>query len=79
MMKYLLDTNTCIRFINGRAPLIRVKMRQVDRMVEGTGIIVTEISRIYKVFSNQSSGTVNLELCGLNASSYEETVDRHYA
>lgn len=29
-MKYLLDTNTCIRFINGRAPNIRVKMRQVD-------------------------------------------------
>jgi len=24
-MKYLLDTNTCIRFINGRAPLIREK------------------------------------------------------
>lgn len=28
-MKYLLDTNTCIRYINGRAPLIREHMRQV--------------------------------------------------
>jgi tRNA(fMet)-specific endonuclease VapC len=29
-MKYLLDTNTCIRFINGRAPQIRVHMRSID-------------------------------------------------
>jgi tRNA(fMet)-specific endonuclease VapC len=26
-MKYLLDTNTCIRYINGRAPQIRRKMQ----------------------------------------------------
>jgi len=25
-MKYLLDTNTCIRFINGRAPKIRIHL-----------------------------------------------------
>lgn len=25
-MKYLLDTNTCIRYINGRAPQIQQKM-----------------------------------------------------
>jgi tRNA(fMet)-specific endonuclease VapC len=25
-MKYLLDTNTCIRFLNGRAPQIRVRI-----------------------------------------------------
>jgi tRNA(fMet)-specific endonuclease VapC len=29
-MKYLLDTNTCIRFINGRAPQIRERMRTVS-------------------------------------------------
>lgn len=29
-MKYLLDTNTCIRFINGRAPQIRVHMAAVQ-------------------------------------------------
>jgi tRNA(fMet)-specific endonuclease VapC len=25
-MKYLLDTNTCIRYLNGRAPQLRVKL-----------------------------------------------------
>lgn len=29
-MKYLLDTNTCIRYLNGRAPQIRVKMATVE-------------------------------------------------
>lgn len=28
-MKYLLDTNTCIRYINGRAPQIREHMRTI--------------------------------------------------
>lgn len=28
-MKYLLDTNTCIRYINGRAPQIREHMRAI--------------------------------------------------
>lgn len=28
-MKYLLDTNTCIRYINGRAPQIREQMRSI--------------------------------------------------
>ncbi len=28
-MKYLLDTNTCIRYLNGRAPQIRVKMATI--------------------------------------------------
>ena len=29
-MRYLLDTNTCIRYINGRAPQIREHMRMVS-------------------------------------------------
>src|SRR5262249_34928377 len=28
-MRYLLDTNTCIRYINGRAPKIREKMLKI--------------------------------------------------
>jgi tRNA(fMet)-specific endonuclease VapC len=28
-MKYLLDTNTCIRYLNGRVPKIREKLRRV--------------------------------------------------
>src|SRR5688572_26314326 len=38
-MIYLLDANTCIRYINGRAPKIRVKMPTVPRRDVGTGII----------------------------------------
>ena len=30
-MKYLLDTNTCIRYINGRAPQIRLRLHAVSR------------------------------------------------
>jgi tRNA(fMet)-specific endonuclease VapC len=29
-MRYLLDTNTCIRYLNGRAPAIRQKMLTVN-------------------------------------------------
>jgi len=29
-MKYLLDTNTCIRFINGRSPAIRAKILTIN-------------------------------------------------
>ncbi len=29
-MKYLLDTNTCIRYLNGRSPKILQKMQAVD-------------------------------------------------
>jgi tRNA(fMet)-specific endonuclease VapC len=29
-MRYLLDTNTCIRYLNGRAPQIRAKMQTVS-------------------------------------------------
>ncbi len=28
-MKYLLDTNTCVRYLNGRAPALRQKMLKV--------------------------------------------------
>ena len=30
-MKYLLDTNTCIRYLNGRAPAIRQRLAAVRR------------------------------------------------
>lgn len=29
-MKYLLDTNVCARFLNGRSPAIRKRFREVD-------------------------------------------------
>ncbi len=40
-MKYLLDTNTCIRYINGRAPQIQHKMS----LVSDQEIIVCAITR----------------------------------
>jgi tRNA(fMet)-specific endonuclease VapC len=39
-MKYLLDTNTCIRFINGRAPQIRVHMSTIA----DTDIVISTIT-----------------------------------
>ena len=39
-MKYLLDTNTCIRFINGRSPGIRSKMLVIDDSDIGISAIV---------------------------------------
>ncbi len=39
-MKYLLDTNTCIRFINGRAPQIRQKMLTINASEIGISVIV---------------------------------------
>ena len=40
-MKYLLDTNTCIRYINGRAPNIRQKMLAV----QDTDIAVCSVTK----------------------------------
>ncbi|MGB7337472.1 MAG: type II toxin-antitoxin system VapC family toxin [Phototrophicaceae bacterium] len=40
-MTYLLDTNTCIRFINGRAPKIRERFSQVS----DTDIVVSAITK----------------------------------
>lgn len=39
-MKYLLDTNTCIRFINGRSPAIRTKMLGLDSTEIAISVIV---------------------------------------
>ena len=38
-MKYLLDTNTCIRYINGRSPEIRAKLPTIPRVEVGVSII----------------------------------------
>ncbi len=40
-MRYLLDTNTCIRYLNGRAPAIRQKMLTVD----DTDIAISAITK----------------------------------
>lgn len=38
-MKYLLDTDTCIRYINGRSPAIRAKLPTIPRADVGVSII----------------------------------------
>lgn len=38
-MKYLLDTDTCIRYINGRSPKIRAKLPHIPRVDVGASII----------------------------------------
>ena len=40
-MKYLLDTNACIRYINGRAPMLREKIR----MTSDADIVVSAITK----------------------------------
>jgi predicted nucleic acid-binding protein len=38
-MIYLLDTDTCIRYINGRSPKIRAKLPMLLRLDVGVSII----------------------------------------
>jgi tRNA(fMet)-specific endonuclease VapC len=38
-MNYLLDTNTCIRYLNGRAPQIRLKLAGIPLAEVGVSII----------------------------------------
>jgi tRNA(fMet)-specific endonuclease VapC len=43
-MKYLLDTNTCIRYINGRAPKLRLKLPTIPMVdVVVCDIVVAEL------------------------------------
>jgi tRNA(fMet)-specific endonuclease VapC len=52
-MKYLLDTNTCIRFINGRAPRIREHFLALDRQ----DIVVSSITKAELYFGSAKSQT----------------------
>lgn len=43
-MKYLLDTNTCIRYINGRAPHLRLKLPTIPASdITVCSIVVAEL------------------------------------
>ena len=52
-MKYLLDTNACIRYINGRAPRLRAKMATVAR----SEIAVSIISKAEMYYGSAKSQT----------------------
>ena len=50
-MKYLLDTNTCIRYINGRAPQIREQMR----LLADTDIAISTVTMGEMFFGSAKS------------------------
>lgn len=52
-MTYLLDTNACIRYINGRAPQLRVKLAQVSRQI----IYVSTITKAEMFYGSAKSQT----------------------
>ena len=52
-MKYLLDTNTCIRYINGRSPGIRAKLPTIPRVEVGASII-TRAEMFYGAAKSQT-------------------------
>ncbi len=52
-MKYLLDTNTCIRYINGRAP----KIRQIMATVPLVDVAVSSITKAELFYGSAKSQT----------------------
>ena len=52
-MKYLLDTNTCIRYINGRAPNIRRKLPTVALL----DVAVSSITKAEMFYGSAKSQT----------------------
>jgi tRNA(fMet)-specific endonuclease VapC len=52
-MKYLLDTNACIRYINGRSPQIRAKLRTIPR----SEIAVSAVTKAEMYYGSAKSQT----------------------
>lgn len=52
-MKYLLDTNTCIRYINGRSPEILEKLRKMPR----ADVVVSIITKAELFYGSAKSQT----------------------
>lgn len=52
-MKYLLDTNACIRYLNGRAPLLVQKMATVPRQ----DVVVSAVTRAEMFYGAAKSQT----------------------
>jgi tRNA(fMet)-specific endonuclease VapC len=57
-MKYSLDTNTCIRYINGRAP----KLRQKIPTIPANDIVVCSIVRAELFYGSAKSQTPQISL-----------------
>ncbi|MAS35693.1 MAG: VapC toxin family PIN domain ribonuclease [Anaerolineaceae bacterium] len=52
-MKYLLDTNACIRYLNGRAPLLIQKLATVPRM----DVVVSAVTKAEMFYGAERSQT----------------------
>lgn len=52
-MKYLLDTNTCIQYINGRVP----RLRETFRSKSFSDIVICSITKAEMYFGSQKSQT----------------------
>lgn len=52
-MKYLLDTNACIRYINGRAPKLRARLARTPRR----DIVVSAITKAEMFYGSAKSRT----------------------
>jgi tRNA(fMet)-specific endonuclease VapC len=50
-MTYLLDTNACIRYINGRAPLLRLRLAQVPR----SEIVISSVTKAELFYGSAKS------------------------
>lgn len=57
-MKYLLDTNTCIRYINGRSPKLRAKFLSVT---DGE-IVVSAVAKAEMFYGAAKSQTPEISL-----------------
>jgi tRNA(fMet)-specific endonuclease VapC len=57
-MKYLLDTNTCIRYINGRVPNIRIKLASLSLVEVG----VSTITKAEMFYGSAKSQTPEISL-----------------
>ena len=59
-MKYLLDTNACIRYLNGRSPQLRVKLASTPRNEVAISPI-TKAKLFYGSAQSQTPGTLSPE------------------
>jgi len=57
-MKYTLDTNTCIRYINGRSPLVRQKLPTIP----ASEIVICSIVRAELFYGAAKSQTPEVSL-----------------
>jgi tRNA(fMet)-specific endonuclease VapC len=81
-MKYLLDTNVCIRFLNGRVPQVREKLLKLDQDDIAVSVI-TKAELYYGSAKSQTPGRSRQRqdafLQPLTVLPFDDTAVEHYA